>query len=45
MVLLAAQDETSMVAQAITPSPDRIQNIGEPETMMMIPTTNTADTA
>ncbi|KAL2226431.1 UNVERIFIED_CONTAM: hypothetical protein Sindi_2001800 [Sesamum indicum] len=45
MVLLAARDETSMVAQAITPSPDLIQNIGEPEMMMMIPTMNTADTA
>ncbi|KAL2226327.1 UNVERIFIED_CONTAM: hypothetical protein Sindi_1991400, partial [Sesamum indicum] len=45
IVLLAARDETAMVAQAITPSPDRIQSIGEPEMMMMIPAANTAATA
>ncbi|KAL2228784.1 UNVERIFIED_CONTAM: hypothetical protein Sindi_1858100 [Sesamum indicum] len=35
MVPLVARDEATMVAQPITPSPDRIQNIGEPEMMMM----------
>ncbi|KAL2243048.1 UNVERIFIED_CONTAM: hypothetical protein Sindi_0422800 [Sesamum indicum] len=32
---LAARDEAAMVPQPITPSPDRIHNIGEPEMMMM----------
>ncbi|KAL2226326.1 UNVERIFIED_CONTAM: hypothetical protein Sindi_1991300 [Sesamum indicum] len=45
IVLLAARDETAIVAQAITLSPNRIQNIGEPEMMMMITAANTTATA